>query len=84
MAASTAVRQLFASIIADAVIEGRQGESFGGAAKTEEAPAAEEAAEEAEAPAEEEVTAETAVEEVALTPEEALEKAIAEKESEEA
>lgn len=76
--------QLFASIIADAVIEGRQGESFGGAAKTEEAPAAEEAAEEAEAPAEEEVTAETAVEEVALTPEEALEKAIAEKESEEA
>ena len=67
--------QLFASIIADAVIEARQGESFN-SGKTEEK-AEEAAAEEAE-----EVTSETAAEEVALTPEEALEKAIAEKESE--
>ena len=71
--------QLFASIIADAVIEGRQGESFGGAkeAAPAEAPVVEEKAEEPV------VTAETAAEEVALTPEEALEKAIAEKEKEE-
>lgn len=72
--------QLFASIIADAVIEARQGESFN-SGKTEEK--AEEAAVEEAAPeAAEEVTSETAAEEVALTPEEALEKAIAEKESE--
>ena len=74
--------QLFASIIADAVIEGRQGESFGGA--KEEVPAAaaaEEAAEEVKAE-EPEVTVEQAAQEVALTPEEALEKAIAEKENE--
>lgn len=72
--------QLFASIIADAVIEARQGESFN-SGKTEEK--AEEAAAEESAPeAAEEVTSETAAEEVALTPEEALEKAIAEKESE--
>ena len=72
--------QLFASIIADAVIEARQGESFN-SGKTEEK--AEEAAAEETAPeAAEEVTSETAAEEVALTPEEALEKAIAEKESE--
>ena len=73
--------QLFASVIADAVIEARQGESFGAAATPEAAPV-EQAAEEA-APEEEAVTPEAAVEEVALTPEEALEKAIAEKESEE-
>lgn len=72
--------QLFASIIADAVIEARQGESFN-SGKTEEK--AEEAATAETAPeAAEEVTSETAAEEVALTPEEALEKAIAEKESE--
>lgn len=72
--------QLFASIIADAVIEARQGESFN-SGKTEEK-AEEVAAEEAAPEAAEEVTSETAAEEVALTPEEALEKAIAEKESE--
>lgn len=72
--------QLFASIIADAVIEARQGESFN-SGKTEEK-AEEAAAEEAALEAAEEVTSETAAEEVALTPEEALEKAIAEKESE--
>lgn len=72
--------QLFASIIADAVIEARQGESFN-SGKTEEK-AEEAAAEEASPEAAEEVTSETAAEEVALTPEEALEKAIAEKESE--
>lgn len=72
--------RLFASIIADAVIEARQGESFN-SGKTEEK-AEEAAAEEAAPEAAEEVTSETAAEEVALTPEEALEKAIAEKESE--
>ena len=72
--------QLFASIIADAVIEARQGESFN-SGKIEEK-AEEAAAEEAAPEAAEEVTSETAAEEVALTPEEALEKAIAEKESE--
>lgn len=72
--------QLFASIIADAVIEARQGESFN-SGKTEEK-AEEATAEEAAPEAAEEVTSETAAEEVALTPEEALEKAIAEKESE--
>lgn len=72
--------QLFASIIADAVIEARQGESFN-SGKTEEK-SEEAAAEEASPEAAEEVTSETAAEEVALTPEEALEKAIAEKESE--
>ena len=66
--------QLFASIIADAVIEGKQGESFGAAEQAEEAEVAEEAA--AHAPAEE------APAEEPLTPEQALEKAIAEKESE--
>lgn len=61
--------QLFASLMADAVIEGKQGESFT-AAKAEE-------------PAQEaEVVAEPAKEEVTLSPEEALEKAIAEKEAE--
>ena len=74
--------QLFASVIADAVIEGRQGESFGGAEKREEAPVAE-TAEEVKAEEEAPAVQEAAVEEVALTPEEALEKAIAEKENEE-
>ena len=74
--------QLFASVIADAVIEGRQGESFGGAEKREEAPATE-TAEEVKAEEEAPAVQEAAVEEVALTPEEALEKAIAEKENEE-
>ena len=74
--------QLFASVIADAVIEGRQGESFGGAEKREEAPAAE-TAEEVKAEEEAPAVQEAAAEEVALTPEEALEKAIAEKENEE-
>ena len=72
--------QLFASIIADAVIEGRQGESFGGA--KEEVPAAVEETVEEEKAEEPEVTVEQAAQEVALTPEEALEKAIAEKENE--
>ena len=63
--------QLFASIIADAVIEAKQGESFHAAA-TEEVKA-----EEVAAPVEE------VKEEKALTPEEALEKAIAEKEAQE-
>ncbi|HCF83125.1 MAG TPA: 30S ribosomal protein S2 [Ruminococcaceae bacterium] len=66
--------QLFASLMADAVIEAKQGESL------HAAPAAEEVKE--EAPAVEEVKAEV-VEEKALTPEEALEKAIAEKEAQE-
>ncbi len=74
--------QLFASVIADAVIEGRQGESFGGAEKREEAPVAE-TAEEVKAEEDAPAVQEAAVEEVALTPEEALEKAIAEKENEE-
>ena len=76
--------QLFASIIADAVIEGRQGESFGG--MKEAAPAAEAEAVLAEEVKEEEpaAAAEPVVEEKALTPEEALERAIAEKEKEEA
>ena len=76
--------QLFASIIADAVIEGRQGESFGG--MKEVAPAAEAEAVQAEEAKEEEpaAAAEPVVEEKALTPEEALERAIAEKEKEEA
>ena len=76
--------QLFASIIADAVIEGRQGESFGG--MKEAAPAAEAEAVQAEEAKEEEpaAAAEPVVEEKALTPEEALERAIAEKEQEEA
>ena len=74
--------QLCASVIADAVIEGRQGESFGGAEKREEAPVAE-TAEEVKAEEEAPAVQEAAVEEVALTPEEALEKAIAEKENEE-
>ena len=72
--------QLFASIIADAVIEGRQGESFGGT--KEEVPAAVEETVEEEKAEEPEVTVEQAAQEVALTPEEALEKAIAEKENE--
>ena len=74
--------QLFASVIADAVIEGRQGESFGGAEKREEAPVAE-TVEEVKAEEDAPAVQEAAVEEVALTPEEALEKAIAEKENEE-
>ncbi len=65
--------QLFASLMADAVIEAKQGESLH-AAPVEEA--------NEEAPAVEEVKAEV-VEEKALTPEEALEKAIAEKEAQE-
>ena len=66
--------QLFASLMADAVIEAKQGESLH-AAPQEEA--------KEEAPAAEEVKAEEVVEEKALTPEEALEKAIAEKEAQE-
>ena len=75
--------QLFASIIADAVIEGRQGESFGG--MKEATPAAEAEDVRAEEAKEEEpaAAAEPVVEEKALTPEEALERAIAEKEKEE-
>ena len=68
--------QLFASLMADAVIEANQGESF--ARAEEPAPAVE------EAPVVEEVKEEVKVEERALTPEEALEKAIAEKEAQEA
>lgn len=69
--------QLFASIIADAVIEAKQGESFTAAAK-------EETVQEEVAPQTETVVEEaTVVEEKALTPEEALEKAIAEKEAQE-
>lgn len=69
--------QLFASIIADAVIEAKQGESFTAAAK-------EEVTEEEVAPQTETVVEEApVVEEKALTPEEALEKAIAEKEAQE-
>ena len=64
--------QLFASIIADAVIEAKQGESF-------VAPQKEEVVEEV-APVEEETVV---VEEKALSPQEALEKAIAEKEAQE-
>lgn len=67
--------QLFASLMADAVIEANQGESF-----TATAPVAEEETEEAvaeEAPVVEEEPAQP------LTPEEALEKAIAEKEASE-
>ena len=66
--------QLFASIIADAVIEAKQGESFTAAQKDESA-----AEEEVVVPVEETIV----VEEKALSPEEALEKAIAEKESQE-
>ena len=66
--------QLFASLMADAVIEAKQGESLH-AAPQEEA--------KEEAPVAEEVKAEEVVEEKALTPEEALEKAIAEKEAQE-
>ncbi len=68
--------QLFASLMADAVIEAKQGESF---VRSEE-PAAP-AVEEEPAPAVEEVKEEVKVEEKALTPEEALERAIAEKEA---
>ena len=67
--------QLFASIIADAVIEAKQGESFTAPQKEEGA------TEEVPAPQVEEVA--PVVEEKALTPEEALEKAIAEKEAQE-
>lgn len=69
--------QLFASLMADAVIEAKQGESLHAAPQEdakEEAPAAEEVKTE---------EAEEVVEEKALTPEEALEKAIAEKEAQE-
>ena len=64
--------QLFASIIADAVIEAKQGESFTAVEKEE---AVEEVAPQVEAA--------PVVEEKALSPEEALEKAIAEKEAQE-
>ena len=64
--------QLFASIIADAVIEAKQGESFVAPQKDEELVEAAPVVEEA-----------VVVEEKALTPEEALEKAIAEKEAQE-
>ena len=64
--------QLFASIIADAVIEAKQGESFVAPQKDEEVVEA--------APVVEETVV---VEEKALSPEEALEKAIAEKEAQE-
>lgn len=67
--------QLFASIIADAVIEAKQGESFV-SAEASPKPAEEEAAPE--------IIEEIVMEEIVLTPEEALEKAIAEKEEEEA
>lgn len=63
--------QLFASLMADAVIEANQGESFAPAEKAE-------VEETVVAPVEEEVAP---VQEKALTPEEALEKAIAEKEA---
>lgn len=68
--------QLFASIIADAVIEAKQGESFTAVQKEEtvEESAVEETPQVEEAPV---------VEEKALSPEEALEKAIAEKEAQE-
>jgi len=68
--------QLFASLMANAVIEAKQGESF-------VAPEAEESAEVSEAEAEEAAVEAPVVEEPAqpLTPEEALEKAIAEKEA---
>ena len=67
--------QLFASIVADAVIEAKQGESFTAAEKEEAVEKVEEAAPQVEeAPV---------VEEKALSPEEALEKAIAEKEAQE-
>lgn len=70
--------QLFASLMADAVIEARQGESLHPATPDEAADAnAEEAV---EAPKAEEILEES----VKLTPEEALEKALAEKEAEEA
>ncbi len=65
--------QLFASVMADAVIEAKQGESFSAGAAEKQEEVAEEVAAVAEP-----------VEEVVLTPEEALEKAIAEKEQEEA
>ena len=68
--------QLFASLMADAVIEARQGESFNAGKAEEEAKPVE------EAPAAVEAPAEPVAEEVILTPEEALEKAIAEKENE--
>ena len=68
--------QLFASLMADAVIEARQGESFNAGKAEEEAKPVE------EAPAAVEAPAEPVAEEIILTPEEALEKAIAEKENE--
>jgi len=67
--------QLFASLMADAVIEANQGESF--TAPVNETPAEEEVKPEEAAPAVEEEPAQP------LTPEEALEKAIAEKEASE-
>ena len=71
--------QLLASLMADAVIEANQGESFVRSAAQEEPAAQEEAA-----PAVEEVKEEVKVEEpVVLSPEEALERAIAEKEAQE-
>ena len=60
--------QLFASVIADAVIEAKQGESFTAAKQESENAATEDSA---------------AMEEAVVSPEDALEKAIAEKESEE-
>ena len=60
--------QLFASVIADAVIEAKQGESFTAAKQESENVATEDSA---------------AMEEAVVSPEDALEKAIAEKESEE-
>ncbi len=63
--------QLFAGLMADAVIEAKQGESFAPVAKEEVKETVEEA---------EEVKA-AAVQEVALSPEEALEKALAEKDN---
>jgi small subunit ribosomal protein S2 len=74
--------QLFASIMADAVIEAKQGESFV-AAKQEAAAAVEEAPKQEEAFVQQPVAVEEVIQEIALTPEEALEKAIAEKEAEE-
>lgn len=72
--------QLFAQLMADAVIEAKQGESFVAAKQDGET----EAVEAEVKPAEETVKeAQQVAEEIALTPEEALEKAIAEKEAEE-
>ncbi|MEG1528852.1 MAG: 30S ribosomal protein S2 [Clostridia bacterium] len=73
--------QLFASLMADAVIEAKQGESFTPVAKVADAVEAQEVVSMEEVIVEKPLTAEILAE--VLSPEEALEKAIAEKESEE-